>query len=158
MHGHGDEARVIITFQKRFLHPVRGHAPVGKRQVGIGLQLIAEAPEDDAGVVAVAFHPLRDVVLPQFRPRPSATAVLREPLVIEFIHDKDAQRVAEIQQALAVGVMAGADVVEAIIFEQSQPFLDGARIGGGTQCTQCVVVGNALQQHLAAVELHAEGG
>ena len=158
VHGHGDRPRVVVAAQQSAQQTVGRHAPVVERQVGIGLELIAQAPHDDAGVVAVTLYPLRHIVLPVVHPRLPASGILCEPLVIELIDDKDAIFVTEAVEVFAIGIVGAADVVEAEVLEQLDALLDGTRIGGGTESTERVVVGNAFEDHLTAVELKAEGG
>ena len=77
------------------------------------------------------------------------------PLVVQLIHDEDTIFVAQFDKLSAVRVVTGAYVVDAELLHQLQALLDGTGVGGSSQCTEGVVVGIPLQQHLLAVELHA---
>ena len=109
-------------------------------------------------MVAVATDPFRYIVLPQLCPRHTTSAILREPFVIEFIDYKNAKGVAEVEEALAVGIVGGADVVESKVFQQSQTFLDGTGIGSSAEGAERMMVGNTFEDDLATVEFHAERG
>ena len=82
--------------------------------------------------------------------------MLTRPLVVELVDDEDAVLVAEADEIAAVGIVRGADMVHAELFHQQDALLDGLGIGGSTEGTEGVVVGIALEQHLAAVELQTE--
>ena len=90
--------------------------------------------------------------------RHASSAVLVGPLVVQLVDDEDAILVAQFNELSAVGVVAGAYVVDAKLLHQLQALLDGTGIGGSSQRTEGMVVGIALQQHLLAVELHAVFG
>ena len=109
-------------------------------------------------MVAVTLYPLRHIVLPMVHPRLTASGILCEPFVIELVDDEDTVFVAKAIEVFAIGIVGAADVVEAEVLEQLDALLDGARIGGGTERTECVVVGNAFEDHLTAVELKAKRG
>ena len=130
MHGHGDFACRVITLQYRFHHLVTCHAPVVERLVGVLLQLVAEAPHDDTGRVAVALHPFADVVSPVVHEWGTGARMLARPLVVEFVDDQDAVFVAEFNELARIGIVGRADMVDAKLLHQLQAFLDGTRIGG----------------------------
>ena len=129
VHGHCDGPLLVVAFQQLLLHPVGRHAPVSVGQVPVGLKLVAEAPHDDAGMIAVTLDEFRDVLLPELGPGLPASAVFVQPFVVELVYDKDAILVAQPQKTLAVGVVGCAYVVEPEVFQQFQAFLDGALIG-----------------------------
>ena len=91
-------------------------------------------------------------------PGHASTGVLLCPFVVELIDDEDAIFVAKFNKLATVGVVRGANVVDAKLLHQENALFDGAGIVGGTEGTQGVVVGISLQEHFPAVELHAEGG
>ena len=158
MHGYGDEACVVVALQQFALEAVRSDAPVGKRQVPILLQLVAQAPEHYGRMVAVALDELRNVFLPQGRPLGTSAAVLVEPFVVKLVDHQNAVFVTQIHEAFAVGVVRGTDMVHAERFQQLNAFLDGTVVCRRAQRTQRMMVGDAFQQHFLSVELHAEGG
>ena len=80
------------------------------------------------------------------------------PLVVEFVDDEDAVAVAEADELPAVGVVRGADVVHAELLQEPDALLNGLGIGSGSEGAEGVVVGTALEQHLAPVEPEAEVG
>ena len=49
-------------------------------------------------------------------------------------------------------------MVHAKLLDELQAFLDSLWIGCGTECSECVVVGIALQQHFVAIEFQTEVG
>ena len=156
MHGNGDESGGVVTLEQRLLQFIHRHAEVVERLVGILLQLIAETPENDGGRVAVALDPLGHIVLPELFEGHLAAGVLTRPLVVELVDDEDAVLVAETDEVAAVGIVRGADMVHAELLHQQDALLDGLGVGGRTEGTEGVVVGIALEQHLAAVELQPE--
>ena len=89
---------------------------------------IADAPEDDAGVVAIAanerphvfFVPLREeevIIVASFA---------ADPAVERFVHDDEAQAVAKIEQFGSGRIVAGANGVEAIRLHQFHAAFFGA--------------------------------
>ena len=155
VHRHGRETSIIITMKQFLLKFVCRHAPVVERQVGILLQLIAQAPEHDRRMVAVTSHPLWDVLLPKAFPLHLSTGILGEPLVIKFIDHQDTKTVAELEEVLAIRVMRSTHMVHAELLHQLQSFLDGTWISRSTECSQGMMVGIALQQYLLAIDEQA---
>ena len=135
MHGDGDQACGIVSLDERLLQFVDGHTEVVERLGGVLLQLVAEAPEHHRRGVAVAAHPLGNIILPQLLEGHPATRVQAIPLVVELVDDEDSIFVAELDELTAIGVVAGADVVHAKLLHELQPLLDGTRIVGGTERT-----------------------
>ena len=129
MHSHCDRPFLVVAFQQLFLHPVGRHTPVSVRQIPVGLQLVSEAPHDDAGMIAVSLDKFRDVLLPELSPGLPSSAIFVQPFVVELVYDKDAILVAQSQKTLAVRVVGSAYMVESEVFQQLQAFLDGALIG-----------------------------
>ena len=129
------------------------------RPVLARLQLVAQTPEDDGGAVAVALHPLFDELGPQRGEGLAAAPVfVVAPLVDELVHHEQTHAVGNLGEALAVGVVGAAYGVETESFHLAHLALDGVVEGGSTQSTQVVMVGDALEEHLLAVELEAEVG
>ena len=95
-------------------------------------------------MISVALHPFGHVLLPEALPLHAASGILRQPLVVEFVHHEDAQPVAQFEEVLAIGIVGGADVVEAERLHHLQPLLDGTGIGCRTECAKRMVVGVAL--------------
>ena len=155
MHGHRDQTSTVVTLDEGAHQPVHGHAEVVEGLVGILLQFVAKAPEHDGRGVTVAPDPFRHVVLPQGFERHATCRMLACPLVIELIDDEDAVLVAKLDELATVGVVRGADMVDAILLHQLQALLDGTRIGGSAEGSQVVVVGIAFQQHFTAIEPQA---
>ena len=153
VHGHGGQSRVVVAVQQFLLQLVSRYAPVVVWHGGNLLQLVSEAPEHDAGVVAVALHPFGDVLLPQLSPFHASAGVLLRPFVVQFVDDEDAEAVAYLHEVLAVGVVRAADVVHAELLHHLQSLLYGTRVSRCAQCAKSVVVGIALEQHLLAVQL-----
>ena len=87
-----------------------------------------------------------------------ASCMLTGPFVVEFIDHQDAILVTQADEVAAIGIVGGADMVHAKLLDEFQAFLDSLWIGCGTECSECVVVGIALQQHFVAVELQTEVG
>ena len=144
MHSHGDLACRVVAAQHGLHHLVARHAPVVERLVGVLLQLVAQTPHDDAGRVAVALHPLADVIGPVVHKWRTLAGVLVGPLVVQFVDHQHAVLVTQLDELARVGIVRGTDMVDAELLHQLQALLDGTRIGGSTQCSQRVVVGITL--------------
>jgi len=97
-------------------------------------------------MVAVLLDPLGQLFGPLFHPCAAAAGVLCQPFVIEFIENDNTKRVAEVQETLGVGVVAGAHMIETEILEELQSFFHCARIGCRTQRAERVMIGNTLEQ------------
>ena len=155
MHGHRHQSGAVVALHQRLHQPVHGHAEVVVGLVGILLQLVSQAPHHHRGRVAVALHPFGHVLLPQGLEGLSAASVLARPLVIQLVDHQHAIFVAQLNEAAAIGVVAGAYVVHAPLLHHHDALLHGAVVGSSTQRPKRVVVGIALEQHLPSVELQA---
>ena len=82
--------------------------------------------------------------------------MLARPLVVELIDNQDAVLVTQFNKLATVGIVAGADVVHAELLHQLDALLDGPRIGGSTKCSEGVVIGIALQQHLLTIKFKSK--
>ncbi len=89
---------------------------------------VADAPEHDAGMIAIAIEHARQVALAPLVEE-AAVAVrrlARLPFVKGLVHDHEAHRVAEVQQGRIGRVVARADGVAAHALEDFQLPLDAA--------------------------------
>ena len=112
---------------------------------------VADAPEDDAGMIAVAAQFGAPILL---------VPVVEEQMIIVFgfaafpaveglIHDDHAQAVAEIEQFRGGRIVAGANGVAAHLLQDFDLPLQGADVDGGAQRAEVVVVADAVQAERA---------
>ncbi len=162
-------AWVILPLRRRFVgivvacHRREGGVAVGV--VGI-VYLIADAPQDDAGVVPVpahhgpqiglvpdgegleiAFVDGRVDIVPG---RPFVLGVL--PFVKGLVHHKEAHPVAQVVELRHMGVVAAADGVAAALPQGLQTPLPDLRLHGRPQCAAVMVDADALQLGLHTVQ------
>ncbi len=131
------------------------HAP------GLGAfgDLVADAPHDDAGMIAVAQHHRAEVALPPVGE--VRVIVLRVggllalPLIEGLVHHQHAQAVARVEKRGRGRVVAGADGVEAVRLHQLDAALLGAIDRGGAEQAVVVVQAAALQLDALAVDAQA---
>ncbi len=115
---------------------------------------VADAPEDDGGMIAVAAEFGAPILL---------VPVIEEQMIIVFgfaafpaieglIHNEHAQAVAEIEQFRGGRIVAGANGVAAHLLQNFDLPLQGAEVDGGAEGAEVVVVADAVQGNAAAVE------
>ena len=129
MHGHGSETGVVVAMEQLLLQFISRHTPVVERQIGILLQFITQTPEHHRRMISVSPHPFRNILLPETLPIYSATGILRQPLIIEFIHHENTQSVAKSKKVFAIGIMGGSHMIESELFHHLESLLDGTWIG-----------------------------
>ena len=61
--------------------------------------------------------------------------MLTGPFVVEFIDHQDTILVTQADEVATIGIVGGADMVDAILFHQLDALLDGTWIGGSPQGT-----------------------
>ncbi len=121
---------------------------------------IADAPEDDGGVIAVAVDHGDDIA---FGPVVEEAAITEAglgafPFVEGFIHDEEAHAVGEVEKFGVWGIVGGADGVAAEGAEDFELSLEGAEVGGGAEGAEVVVIADALDLDAFAVEEEAVVG
>ena len=126
------------------------------RAVGRALfgDFIADAPEDDGGVIAVALKHGAEILLVPIG-KEEVVVVLRFPrcpAIEGLVHHDDAQAVADVEQFRRRRVVAGANGVAPHFLEDSDLPLQGAGVDGRAQRAQVVVVAHALQSNSLPVE------
>ena len=129
MHGHGSETGVVVAMEQLLLQFISRHAPVVERQIGILLQFITQTPEHHRRMISISLHPFRNILLPETLPIYSATGILRQPLIIEFIHYENTQSVAKSKEVFAIGIMGSSHMIESKLFHHLESLLDGTWIG-----------------------------
>ena len=126
---------------------------LGLRVVLLG-NFVADAPQDDARMIAVAARHVARIV---FRPVGEVLAVavghLRHAPHIEgLVHHQQAEPVAVFENLRRRRVVAGAQRIDAGGFEDLQLAFDSAPVDGRAQRAEVVVVADALQFQVAAVQ------
>ena len=127
--------------------------------VGLGVapllqHLVADAPHEDGGMVAVAADEVGQVALVPFIEVAGIVVrrLLLAPHVEGLIHHDEAHAVAEVQQLRCGRVVRTADAVAAHLLQNFQLTLQGTDIDGRTQATQVVVHADAVNLHRFPVE------
>ena len=157
IHGHGGLARRVKTLYEGVHYVVSRNAPVARGKSAplfLKLKFVAKAPHDDTRMVAVALHPLYHILPPDGCPRPPAgpgNGVT--PLVVQLVDHQNAFLVGQTQKRFAVGIVAGAYVVEAKLLQPVHHPRYACLIGSHSHCTVILVAGHPLQEYLLAVEL-----
>jgi hypothetical protein len=112
---------------------VNGRDELGHgRRVGSLGNLVSDAPDDDARVVAVASDVTLDIsIVPGVEESPVIIGVLaRVPTIEGLIHHQEPQPIGNIQELWCGRVMRGAKCVVTHVLEQLKPLLDGACVHG----------------------------
>jgi len=150
---------------RRIFTPDNVRQPQGHRatlRCGLFFDFIANAPQNDARVVAVATDHAHQVPLaPLFKEPPVAIphpALGYDPFIERLVHDDRAHPVAEIEQFRRRRVVAGADRVAAHRLEDLKLSLDRTAMHGRSQAAQVVVVAHALYLQAPAIEQEAPVG
>ena len=144
------------------VHEARGVVLVdpccGDGEVGSPSGFVAEAPEDDRRVVAVADHHALCAVHPGGRPRRVAGQLSAQSVLFDvgFVHDVESERVAELVPPLAVRIVARSHGVDVAALHE-QDVLQHALLGHDMPRLGIhLVTVHAAQAHLLAVdEQHA---
>ena len=120
---------------------------------------VADAPQNDAGMIAVPAQFGAPILLvPVVVKQMIIVFGLAAPPAIErLVHHHHAHAVAQIQPFGGGRVVAGADGVAAHLLENRDLAPQGADIDGRAQGAQVVMVAHAVQRHALAVEQKAVG-
>ncbi len=115
---------------------------------------IAIAPKNDGGMIAVATDQRPQV---RFVPVGIEQMVViggftGDPAVESFVHDQETHLIAQVQQLGCRRVMAGADGVHPEFTKNLQLPLQGPAIDGRAQGTQVVMIANAVQFDVPAIQ------
>ena len=89
---------------------------------------------------------------------PPAPVFVVAPFVDELVDDEYAFLVGYARERGAVGIVATAEAVEAKLLHHAELATDGIVVGGGPQCSEVVVIGNAFEEDFLAVEFEAKVG
>src|SRR5579885_338744 len=116
--------------------------------------LVADAPQDDRRMVAVAVDHIADVALaPLIEKLGVAVGDFGDaPHVEGFVHDDDAHAVAGFEHLGRGRIVAGTERVDARGLENLKLALDRAAVDGGAERAEIVMIADALNAHAAAVE------
>ena len=79
------------------------------------MSLVADGPDDDGGVIAIAKDPLLEVTPPPLLEIEGAVVLggFFQPAVEDFVHDEDAETIADVVEKVMVGIVGGANGVAA---------------------------------------------
>jgi hypothetical protein len=115
---------------------------------------IADAPEDDAGMIAVAAKFRAPVFFMPVVPQQVIIVPLLAvfPAVERFVHHHHAQAVAQIEQLRRGRIVAGADGVAAHGLQDFNLPFQRAGVDGRAERAEVVMVANAVQRHASAVQ------
>ena len=123
--------------------------------------LVADAVEDDARVVAIALQRVGQVGLARVVERRAAEVgrlLVSRPRVEELVHHHEAHAVAQVVELGRVGVVRGADGVDADDLQLRQPPLQRAHRQRGAEAADLVVHAHAFELRAGAVDAEAGVG
>src|SRR5689334_15967582 len=118
---------------------------------------IADAPDEDAGMIAIAQHHVFEIALVPLVPIEVVVEfrLLNLPHVKRLIHDDEAHAVGNFEQFRCGRIVRSAQAVYAHPFQDLQLPLDRARVHGGTERAEVVMIAGAADLHRLAVEEEA---
>ena len=151
--GHGDQPRGVVVVQDLIQSAQRLHA-AGHILVW---NLVARAPDDDGGMIAVARDHVGQVARSPLV-EVAVVAVLRRlrfglaPLVEGLGHHQEAHAVAEVEELGCVRIVAGADGVAAHLLQQSEAPLPDSLRHRCAHRASIVVQADAVQLDAFAVQ------
>ena len=137
------------------------------------LDLVAQRPEDHGGIAAVPLdHSFGRNLGPSHGTVGSVGAVRGtdfeipaevigvsvlgiDPAVKEFLDHQQAQFVADVDEVLVGGVVAGADGVDAHVLHDGELAVHGVIVGGGAQSALVVVEADAVELDILPVEMES---
>jgi hypothetical protein len=126
--------------------------------IGLGIALledfVADAPEDDAGMIAIALEHADQIGLGPIIEE-SAIAELCFavfPFIERFIHHDKPHAVAKIEKFWRRRIVARANGIDATRFENLELPLDCARIDGCAETTQIVMIANAVNRNVFSIQ------
>ena len=134
------------------------HLVVHRLNVRAYPTLVAQAPEDDAGVVEVTLHQRLGTVdmglLPcRILAHLMIGIAIAVALLVGLVHDVDAPAVAELVEVFAVGIVRGAQEVDVGLLHQPEVQLVGGIVHPAACRRVMVVTVHAAQLHVPAVDL-----
>src|SRR6185503_888502 len=115
---------------------------------------IADAPDEDTGMIAIAqYHVFEIALVPLVPVEVVVIFRLRNlPHIKRLIHDDEAHAVGEFEQFRRGRIVRSAETVHAHTFQHLQLPLDSARVHGGTERTEIVMIASPADLHRLAVE------
>ena len=139
--------------------------PAGERGViGAVAGFVAERPDDDRRVVAVARHQVDDAVEVGFAPARVGAHVVEEGVVfnVRFIENVETELVAEVVEFRSIGIVARADGVDVELLHENQVTAHRFDREGASRARIVLVAVHpldqnrlAVDQQFAAADLHA---
>ena len=119
--------------------------------------LVANAPDKDAGVVAVTKHQVGEVALVPLieEARIVVLGLSAAPHVETLIHDDQTHRVAHRKQLGSGRVVTAADGVDTHGLQPRELAVKGILVEGSAQGTKIVVLADAIDLHVATIEPEA---
>ncbi len=118
---------------------------------------VADAPENDAGVIAIAIDHGDQVRLAPLVVEPAVTIFFlgQLPLVEGFVHDEKSHLIAQVEKLRRGRIMRGAQRVASHALQKLQLPLVTPAQGNGAETPEIGVIANTLDLHVLAVEKKA---
>ena len=116
--------------------------------------LVADAPHDNARMIAVALHQVREVALVPFIKESGVVAIrfLASPHVETLVHDQDSHRIAHVEEFRSRRIMTASDGVHAHIAQDGKLAMHRILVYGSTQTAEIMMLADAIQLDIPAIE------
>ena len=116
--------------------------------------LVADAPHDDARMIAVALHQVREVALVPFIKESGVVAIgfLASPHVETLVHDEDSHRIAHVEEFRSRRIMAASDGIHAHAAQDGKLAMHRILVYGSTQTAEIMMLADSIQLDTPAIE------
>ena len=116
--------------------------------------LVADAPHDDARMIPVALHQIREITLMPFIEETGIIAIrlLAAPHVKALIHHHDSHGITHIQKLGSRRIMTASDGIHTHIPEDGELAMKRILVEGGTETSEIVMLAHAIDLHILAIE------
>ena len=129
------------------------------QRIGSGIRplfehLVADAPHDDARMIPVALHQIREITLVPFIEEAGIIAIrfLAAPHVKALVHHHDSHGITHIQKLGSRRIMTASDGIHTHIPEDGELAMKRILVEGGTETSEIVMLAHAIDLHILAIE------
>ena len=130
-----------------------------RQGVGSGIRplfenLVADAPHDDARMVAVTFHQVGEITLMPLIKEAGIVAIrlLAPPHIKALVHHQEAHRVAHIEQFGCRRIMAATDGVDTHLTKDGQFAMHRRLAQGCAKTSEVMMLAHTIDFHISAIE------
>ena len=116
--------------------------------------LVADTPHDDARMIPVALHQIREITLVPFIEEAGIIAIrlLAAPHVKALVHHHDSHGITHIQEFGSRRIMTASDGIHTHIPEDGELAMKRILVEGGTETSEIVMLAHAIDLHILAIE------